>query len=366
MNPSLRIALLCAVVGGGAYVGYQAYAALTVDNAKFDPVVADDISLVAIESGRGFRVIVANQMAQLADGGAREKSDEYDAESTGDLDNLKRLPIRELILAHSGDQKALSTLISRMNDLDKEDRLPTTRVMWRSEDVQKAIGGDATLRAKLERNLNVKLDGTPLAGLSVNAIENGIVVPVKVPVLFVANGQDRSMTAEVLQWFLPTFSQTVMNRYSSEADVTPERIAAYYLEEAKKVEKPQDVAKSLTQMITKPNQEWSERTGALLSATHVLMNSTYIKGLTVDERVTESGKKLLDLHLDVSDEGRRRMWQFSRKKDKFQLMLIVNGIAIAAPTVREELSGSTVTISNLPDEDFIRDAVSTIQERIKK
>lgn len=368
LNPSVKIAILAALVTGGAYFGYQTYAQVTVDRLKFAPIPADDVAIVAVESGYGFRVLVANQMAQLAEvGSSRGKNDEYEEESDVSTGNLKRLPIRELLKAHAGDSAALGTLISKMNDLDKDERLPTTHVVWTPENLSKALDGDAGLRTKLERDLNIQLDGTPLAGLSVNSIENGIVIPVPVHVKYKLDGTVRSMETPVLQWFLPTFSQTVMKRYEQEADVTVQRITAYYIEEAQKVNSAergkQDIASSLRAMM-KPNEnsDWSTRTGSLLSATHILANSSMIRGVRTEVVTADSGKQWLNIHLDVSDEGRRRLWQFSRKKNKFQLMLVVNGIAIAAPTVREELAGSTVTISNVPNEDFIRDAVSTIEK----
>ena len=81
----------------------------------------------------------------------------------------------------------------------------------------------------------------------------------------------------------------------------------------------------------------------------------------MEENISETGKPLYDLVLDLNDEGRDRLWKYSRNKVGTQLLLIVDGVAIAAPRVRHELAQKTVTITQMPDKALIQDAIDDIR-----
>lgn len=370
LNPSLKLALLVGGLMGGAFLGYEAYVRTTVDAKVFAPLEPDEVTLLAVDRKSGYRVIVANQMAQLAMPQSGQTGDEYDETTEADASNLKRLPIREYVSALKGDSAGMSVLTERMNNLDAQDRLPTTKVIWSRADIRRALGGDTFLANKLRKDLNVELDGTPLEGFRLDAIENGIVVPVPFKVTFTTGGSTRTVTGELQEGFVSNFANAVQARYSGEPDVTAQKIAAYYTEEARNIlngkNKKQDVRQALESLIADDShQSWAKGPASLLTATNVLLNSKLLSGVTTDVEKLDSGKEFLNIHLQLTPEGRTRLWQFSRRNENFQLLLIVNGIAIAAPVVREELSGSTVTISHVPNEDFIRETIPTIQRLVQ-
>jgi hypothetical protein len=73
-----------------------------------------------------------------------------------------------------------------------------------------------------------------------------------------------------------------------------------------------------------------------------------------------------DLTVKLTPEGRDRLWQYSRGRVNSQLLLIVNGIAIAAPRIQHELAQGELTITQMPDEVLVRDAVEIINENNRK
>jgi preprotein translocase subunit SecD len=64
--------------------------------------------------------------------------------------------------------------------------------------------------------------------------------------------------------------------------------------------------------------------------------------------------------VSLTDPGRRRIWQFSRRNPGAQLLFIVDGNAIAAPRIRHELSSSSIAITQIPDRGLVEDAVEQI------
>jgi hypothetical protein len=292
-----------------------------------------------------------------------EKSEDTAEDSSAS--NKKRIPIKEMIESLAGNSASLSKVLMRLNELDKEDSLPPVQVVWKQADIKKALDGDAALVAKLEKDLNVKLDGTPVPYLSINSIERGIVLEIDIPVKVQVGDSLNTVVGTVKDWYVPTLARTTTARYEKDPNATNERISTFYQEESRKIldakATKEDVRKSLESRLS------NERIAALadgperlLKNTSVLMNSKMIESAKYVKRTGEEGATTFDVHLKISDEGRRRLWQFSRKNRGFQLLFTVNGIAIAAPRIREELSSSDLSIQNMQDEDLVKEAVDAI------
>ncbi len=70
-----------------------------------------------------------------------------------------------------------------------------------------------------------------------------------------------------------------------------------------------------------------------------------------------------DLTIEMTDEGRRRLWQYSEDKIGTQLLLIVDGVAIAAPKISHELAQGELTITQMADEGLVKeDTVNAINK----
>jgi hypothetical protein len=203
---------------------------------------------------------------------------------------------------------------------------------------------------------------------------NGITIDLSVPVKVSVRGVQQTLVAHVKIPYRVQFTRDVeKNIYAKVKSLTPtnEEIKGYYLEEAKVlVDKPQEresLAKALGALIDPTIVKgYAEAAEKVLGNTKVVLNEQFVRDAHKEEVPTDSGKTVYDLVLDLTDEGRDRLWQYSRHRSGTQLLLIVNGVAIAAPVVRHELAQKQVTITQMIDPDLVDDAVNTIKQASKK
>lgn len=354
------------------FVGYFGYAKITdamIMGIKFDELKPAKVNLVGIDTAKGYGIRVANQMAQLIEGvdydfQSRGAGDESATEGTG----KRRIPIREMLDSLKGDEKALGQLVMIMNDKQENDRWPPVRVYWQSADLQKALDGDPVLAKKLEQDLNIKLDGTPLSSLRIASLENGIIVrsPVKVKVRVA--GEDKVLTGTVDQPYRPKLMLEVEKQYAEKPNANQTDQMGYYLTESKKVldnqSRREDVRKSLMTMISDEQlRPLAERPEQILASAKVVVNENFVSKAFYTSKKGPNGADIHDLTIQLTDEGRKRLWQYSKKKVGTQLLLIVDGIAIAAPQISHELSQGELTITKLPDEVLVREAVDGINNK---
>jgi len=370
INPSVKIAIgiiAAVIIYKGGYAAFLKYRL----SAPMPEIQPDHISMIAVRPGAGYKIIVANRVAKLCQvpssfGSTTEAdSGKEDAAAT----NPKFVPIKEMLDALQGSEKGLTKVITRMNQLEGDDQLPSTQVLWTLADVRKALAGDATLKAKLENDLNVHVDGTPLDHISLDAIENGIVIQIPVPVKVKVAGTEKTITGTVRQWLQPAFCKAIEKRYSDSVNVTEEKLKGIYLDEVEKLKtrRPQDVKSSVEGLCSDSIiRSWAEGPEHLLEKTQVLVNSSHLTGASYEKDRKEGSDVTYTLRLNLTAEGRDRLWKFSAEKPGFQLLLVVDGIAIAAPRISTELSQQEVMISNMLDSDLLDTAVEAVTASAKK
>lgn len=367
-----KIAIGFVAIAAAAYFGYQAFAAYQVDRIVFPQLKPGRMSIVGITTGAGYRIIVSNQVAQLVQTQREEFAENYNYDAADDSDaNKKRVPLRELLETLQGDEKALGEFVTSMNNDLKRAEMPPLEVLWDAADVKKAIEGDPVLKPKLEADLNVRLDGSPLDKIRPQSLQNGIVIVCRVPVKVSVEGSPRTMLGEVKIPFKPRFVVEVETRYEKEFEVRPETIKGHYLDVAREIQdKPgsrQNVGAVLLDLIGPKSleSEYALDPERILSNSFIALNDSFVESASFREIGGAEGKKLYNIDIELNDEGRRRLWQYSRRHQGSQLLFIVDGIAIAAPRIRHELAQSTISITQIPDRSLVEDAVDIINESRK-
>jgi hypothetical protein len=353
-----------------AFGGYQVYTRQSVANLHFDPVVPGTVNLVGIDPGSGYQIIVANQIAQLVEASGQFEASESSGGGAESGAIKRRIPIKEMLGALRGDSKSLGEFVAIMNDLRENEKWPTVDVVWTAEDIQKAINGDPTLQPKLVRDLNMKLDGTPLSTLRPSALMNGIIIDYPVSMKIAINGVATDVVGRVRQPFMPKLL-SIVSHDIEDKQITPEMMAGYYSAEARKqMSNPaarEDIKASLIQFISPENaarlRAAPER--VLQSAT-VVINEHQIESSSMNTYDAGDGKRLTDLTVRMTDEGRQRLWKYSIDKVPSDLLFIVDGIAIAAPRIVRPLTEQELTIRRMPDEVLARDAVDRLNQHIGK
>ncbi|MBS1717517.1 MAG: hypothetical protein JSS72_07275 [Armatimonadetes bacterium] len=364
MRGSTKGIIVFAVGIGAAYGGWNMYAGYRVANMHFDPIKPGRVNLLGVELKSGFRIIVANQMAQLVQG-ASTKMGSASAEGESDEGSKKRLKIKEMLQSLQGNEEALGEFVASVNDLKEED-LPVIKIIWKAEDLKKALDGDAALQEKLVKDLNVKLDGTPIPELRTRALENGICIQLSVPVRTNVGAEVKTLHGNVLIPFKPRLMQAVEARYRDKAGADKTMQLGYYQEEAKNVlegkKEKQDVAKDIRALISPESlTKLSDEPTRILENAKVVINESMVTKATLETDDTNAGKRYT-LNIGLTEEGANRLWQYSRNRVGNQLLLIVNGAAIAAPRVEHELTQQQLQITQLEDKWLAESAVNEINK----
>lgn len=363
IRSSAKIAIGFIVLFLAAYFGCSAYTSMTVMRIEFPPIKPDNVNIVGIEAGKGYRILVANQAAQLIQGGVETFDPSHSGPENEDVTSKKRVPMREMLQAMQGNEEALGQFISIMNDLQESEDWPTERIEWKDEDLRKAIAGDAKLKAKLEKDINMHLDGTPLGQVSMTAMENGIIVETKVPCKVQVGNAVKELKGSIRIPYRPRLVKAVELRLKNKA-YEDQTVANYYADEGQRVLSgevaKEDIGKSILDLLDgSHNAEYAGHAERVLQSAKVVCTSALIKHASFTS-YEAGGQHLNDLTIELTDEGRKRLWQYSHNKVGSQLLLIVNGVAIAAPRIRHELAQGELVITQMPDKISVQDAVDAI------
>jgi len=368
LRSSTKIAIGFVIIAGGSIYGYQYLMRNSIMSQKFATIVPGDVNLVGINAGAGFKIIVANQMAQLVQASDNFGGQESDTGGATEGAIKKRVPIREMLEVLKGNEKALGTFIMKVNDRDENDSWPPIRVVWTAERLKSAINGDKVEEAKLVHDLNMNLDGTPVQNLNRASMENGIIIDYPVTIHVHADQGPKSVTGRVEEPFKPDLLSSIEKKLTDK-QVTNEMIAGYYAEAVQGIAtgktKKQDIAKAIMARLSPDNaNELSTAPERILTSAQIVVNESHISSASYRKYDTTNGK-MNDLTIEMTDEGRKRLWQFSEDRVGTQLMLVVDGIAIAAPRINHELSQGEITITQMADESLVKHAVDGLNKHKK-
>lgn len=354
---------------GLVYAGRELYAVFSLEQKDLPELTPTAVNLLGVDTSAGYYIVVANRVAQLVLGRRSEFAapDERDS-GMGDTGEKKRVPIRELLEALQGNEESLSRFVMVLNDVN-ESEFPPDPTVWKSEDLERALDGDEALKMKLEEDLNVKLDGTPLGVIRRTALESGILIesPLAIRVRGHGGRQERVLTARFREPFQPRFCREVYARYSKK-DATTAMIAGYYREEANAIaddpQRREDVVASLQHRLDgRRLREYARVPEEVLNSVTVIVgNGQMVRASSRSYRQAD-GKDYLDLAITLTEEGRQRLWRYSRGRVGSQLLLVCRGVAVAAPRINHELSQSEVTITQLSDRALAERTVETVNRR---
>jgi hypothetical protein len=361
-----KIAIGFVVLIAALYVGYLKITEWMIMGEKFDPVTPGRVNIVGIAPGAGYRIVVANSIAQLVQTSSEFGGNESDEGGATEGAIKKRLPIKELIQTLQGNQEALGRFIGILNDIKEDDTWPTVRVVWKAEDIQKALDGDEALEAKLVQDLNMKLDGTPLSTLRPTSLENGIMVDYPVPVRIERGGKTETLVGRIQAPYKPRMMRTVEKSYEDK-NVDRAMQAGYYALEAGKVLRgeaaKENVRQSLESMISEQAaKEQADAPERILKFATVVVNDGHIEKAAYDKYDGPDGKPIFNLTIDLNDEGRKRLWQYSMNRIGTQLLLVAEGVAIAAPRIQHQLAQGELTITRMRDEVIVKEAVDLLNK----
>lgn len=348
--------------GVGAYVGRM----------KFEPIPPGPVTVLGLRSGSGFRIRVVNQVAQLVklapgqekltEGDTGEDSGSDDSSSSTNSGQI--IVMRDLLGSLAGDPKYLASFVEDINKLHDEKTWPSLEIVWKAEDIAKAISGDPVLSKKLVQDLNVQLDGTPLNTLSRRALENGIIVDSPVILHVKVGDEQKQLVARVEVPYTPQILGKTGADFAKKFNVTDQIRSAYYaahVEAEAKGDEPRENVKASLMNLINPEElaKYASEPERILNSCDVVITDKFITHASY-EKTPINGHDFFTLNVDVNDEGRKRLWQYSHNHMGDQLLLVSNGVAIAAPVIHHELFSSQLQVNQMPDEVLVQDAVQSI------
>jgi hypothetical protein len=108
------------------------------------------------------------------------------------------------------------------------------------------------------------------------------------------------------------------------------------------------------------------RAQKVLGEVEVLVTEETIVGAEMEAVPREDGKgDFYSILLRVAQESRDRLWQSTYRHPASQLLLVSNGVAIAAPVVRHEIKYSTVEITGIAEQQLAEEALAFIEAAAK-
>lgn len=363
LRPGTKFVLITATVILAAYYGRELWADYQT-RGSLPALGPGRVNLIAMAPDGGYKILVANDVAQLAE----VPDTEFDApvdrsESMGS--NIKRIPIPDLLKSLQGDEAALSNLVMTVGDVGERNP-PPDMAQFSVEQIRAALDGDPQARKALVRALNVELDGTPAPFLNRASLEYGVGIRYPVPVKVNVMGRPTTLTATVLLVYRPRLLVELRRRLVDKA-ITRQQEIGHYVTLAREVmqdsARKEDVRKSLEALIDpKRAAGYADRPQRLLANATVLITQNQIESAEVQEELGNDGRVRYNLALSLTGEGQRRLWKYSRSRTGFQLLLVSDGVAIAAPTIRHELSERSVVIERIPDRRLVMEAAKLINE----
>lgn len=369
MRMSASVKAAAVMLGAVALLalGSRAFSVLSLRGFQPSRVEPGEFAIVAFAPGSGYRIIVSNGIAHLAEvrddgnGGFETPTDDQ-----REIENAPRLPMRETLASLRGDLQALSHLVMSVNRLDT-DEIPTDPVVWKSEDIEQAIGGDAELRARLEKSLQTTLQGMPLPVVSRSAVNKGIVVDSPVTVRFTVNGEEQELTCRIQEPFVTRFVDAVQVRLSQKFDQPDSLVAGIYREEAMRIQsdpsQAEDVARALRARYDPARLAgFATKPARVLSACRVLVNESHLTRADSECRQDDDGRDDCSITLGLTDDGRMRLWKYSHDRKGFQLLVTVRGVAVAAPRIRTELSSREVKLTQLTSKSLVQETIDLVRE----
>lgn len=350
---------------GGGYAVKEVVTNRLVMQERFTPLLPGKVNILGIAPEAGYSIVVANGIAQLVQRSSDFGGDAGDSTGGATEGAIKRrVPIREMLQSLQGDAVALGKFTMAMNDLsENDDSWPAVRIIWTAERIRAALDAPGPERTELERDLNVALDGTPLPRIRMSSYENGIVIDYPVPVQVRMGGATRTVVGRVREPYRPSLLRLVENDVKEKADVTSTMVAGYYQQEARKIEsgelRKEDVRAFLEEKLSKSRAaSLARKPQSLLASATVVVNDAHVEDARYRAYEDADGRPVYDLTVEVDDEGRRRLWQYSKTRVGTQLLLCSDGIAVAAPRIGHELAQGELTITRMKEKFLVEQAVA--------
>lgn len=361
-------AVAVAVGLGLWFGGNELYTRLVILPRDLPLLQPGTVSLIGMKVP-GYHIVVSNGVARLEIGEAGTFANPSNPGGSG---GGLVIPIKGLIGALQFDAEKAVELVTALNSI-RYDMEPLEDRIWKREDLLAALESPGALRNRLEYDLATRLDGKGVERVNWDRLTTGIWVEMPVDIVVPSQDGTRTITAIVRLAYksrLASAAEANLQRYyerpfvNRELTPSPQTIEGVYTEALELAEQQgfEDVSTNLRRLVSGEHAaKLAEPVNKLLSEVAVLVTDETITDASLKDYPDGEGGKLYSLILEVTQDSRDRLWQYTYRLPGSQLLLVSNGVAIAAPAVQHQMKYSTVEIVGIAEQKLATEALGFIE-----
>ena len=352
--------------------GNELYTRMVILPREYPPLQPGSVSLIGMKVP-GYFIVVSNGVARLMIGEAST----FSKPEAVDTSSGKTIPMAGLVGTLRGEPEAAAELTLALNDITY-DIQPLEDRVWTKSRIDRALAAPGEERSKLEYDLGTSLEGKGIERLNWDRLTTGVWLEVEVPIAL-PSAQSKQLVAKVRLPYRTrvanaayTYFQRQLERGGLDANLKPSvaTISGVYnqaLDDATRLGH-EDVAASISSKFSQDAlAKLAKPVEDVLTAVEVLVTEKTIESAELKSAPREDGKgDIYTVILNTNDESRDRLWQYTYRRPGAQLLLVSNGVAIAAPVVRHEIKYSTVEISGISEQKLAEEALRFINTAADK
>lgn len=367
-------AVAVAAVLGLWFGGNELYTRLVILRRDLPRLEPGEVSLIGLKVP-GYHIVVSNGVARLSMG---DPAAFGRPEIISDSSSGTTIPMRGLIGTLRFDSEAAVELVTALNDI-RYDILPLDDRVWSKGRIEEALASPGEARSKLEYDLATTIQGKGIERVNWDRLSTGIWIEVPVALAVPSAGGSREVVAKVLVPYktriaaaAERYLQELLDRGGLGENLRPtaSAITGVYnraLDDAERVGF-EDVAQSLRNKLSpEAIRALADPVVKVLNEVEVLITEETIIDAELRAVPREDGKgDYYAITLETSGDSRDRLWQYTHRRPGAQLLLVSNGVAIAAPVVRHQIKYSTVEITGISEKKLAEEALRFIEAASKK
>lgn len=371
----LKLAIAVGIILGLFFLGNRLYTVYVILPRVYPRLTPGHVNLIGIKL-QGERIIVSNGIARLEQGageafGGDSTADalqEASGEGAVGASSGATIPMFAVIGALQQKPEETAELVSSLAGIDTAN-IPDERLVWNLKDIQTALSSPGELRNRLERDLCQRLDGELLAEFHKSRLRSGIYLRIPVPVEVPTDEGVKIVSAPVVVNFKTRLADRVNANPQIRGKYDPSDATwrGVYEEvgEALRQSKSQSPREQIqTEISADRIERLAGPASRLLARVTILATESQIARAALESKPKPNGSGTIStLNLDLTRDGRDRLWQYTFKNPGCQLLFAFDGIAIAAPFVKSEMKYSTIAITNVTDEVTATEATEWINTR---
>ena len=201
-------------------------------------------------------------------------------------------------------------------------------------------------------------------------IQDGIILEIPIPVQVQVGNEIKTLTGVIRENYRPRFSIEFENTLDQDFEPSNSKIIGNYQKIAESImngeTQPENVQKALESQIDESRKKsLAEKPEQLLRNAQVLVADKLFEGASYRSYKDDRGQDTFDLTINVTEDARKRLWKYSRNTEGFELLLVVDGIAVAAPRITTQLNGRDVTITKLKEKSLVERTIAAIKDAQK-